>query len=115
LPTFAVLKDFIKLGIAQPIIDALEAQGYSTPTPIQEQAIPAALAKSDILGTAQTGTGKTAAFSIPIIQHLQIFNIQLNNFYIIYILYRSIASKFQKMVDSYWWHRVLTKFFECKL
>ena len=70
MPTFAVLKDFIKLGIAQPIIDALEAQGYSTPTPIQEQAIPAALAKSDILGTAQTGTGKTAAFSIPIIQHL---------------------------------------------
>lgn len=68
MPTFVTLKDFIKLGIAQPIIEALQAQGYSTPTPIQEQAIPAALAKKDILGTAQTGTGKTAAFSIPIIQ-----------------------------------------------
>ena len=68
--TFAVLKDFIQLGIVQPIIDALSAQGYSTPTPIQVQAIPAALNHSDILGTAQTGTGKTAAFAIPIIQHL---------------------------------------------
>jgi len=70
LPTFVVLEHFIELGIAQPIIDALSAQGYTTPTPIQAQAIPAALAHNDILGTAQTGTGKTAAFSIPIIQNL---------------------------------------------
>jgi ATP-dependent RNA helicase RhlE len=65
-----VLEHFIKLGIAPEIIEALSAQGYTQPTPIQEQAIPAALAKNDILGTAQTGTGKTAAFSIPIIQQL---------------------------------------------
>jgi ATP-dependent RNA helicase RhlE len=64
------LEDFNKLGIAQPILDALATQGYHTPTPIQQQAIPAALNHKDILGTAQTGTGKTAAFSIPIIQHL---------------------------------------------
>ena len=64
------MEDFIKLGIAQPILDALATQGYHTPTPIQQQAIPAALNHKDILGTAQTGTGKTAAFSIPIIQHL---------------------------------------------
>ncbi|GDX50265.1 DEAD/DEAH box family ATP-dependent RNA helicase [Bacteroidota bacterium] len=70
MPTFVVLEQFIQLGIAQPIIDALSAQGYTTPTPIQAQAIPAALAHNDILGTAQTGTGKTAAFSIPIIQNL---------------------------------------------
>ena len=70
MPTFVVLEHFIELGIAQPIIDALSAQGYTTPTPIQAQAIPAALAHNDILGTAQTGTGKTAAFSIPIIQNL---------------------------------------------
>lgn len=70
MPTFVVLEHFIQLGIAQPIIDALSAQGYTTPTPIQAQAIPAALAHNDILGTAQTGTGKTAAFSIPIIQNL---------------------------------------------
>ena len=64
------MEQFIQLGIAQPIIDALSAQGYTTPTPIQAQAIPAALSHHDILGTAQTGTGKTAAFSIPIIQNL---------------------------------------------
>jgi ATP-dependent RNA helicase RhlE len=64
------LEHFIKLGIAPEIIEALSAQGYTQPTPIQEQAIPAALAQNDILGTAQTGTGKTAAFSIPIIQQL---------------------------------------------
>lgn len=64
------MEDFKKLGIAQPIFDALATQGYHTPTPIQQQAIPAALNHKDILGTAQTGTGKTAAFSIPIIQHL---------------------------------------------
>lgn len=68
--TFAVLEAFIKLGIAPEIIAALSAQGYSQPTPIQVQAIPAALDYQDVLGTAQTGTGKTAAFSIPIIQHL---------------------------------------------
>ena len=70
MTTFAVLEAFIKLGIAPEIIEALSAQGYSQPTPIQEQAIPAALNHQDVLGTAQTGTGKTAAFSIPIIQHL---------------------------------------------
>ena len=70
IPIFAGLKDFIKLGIASKIIEALSTQGYTQPTPIQEQAIPPALNHQDILGTAQTGTGKTAAFSIPIIQHL---------------------------------------------
>ena len=47
-------------------------KGYTVPTPIQEKAIPPALAKRDILGCAQTGTGKTASFAIPIIQHLQL-------------------------------------------
>jgi len=70
LPTFVLLEAFIKLGIAPEIIEALSAQGYTQPTPIQEQAIPAALNHQDVLGTAQTGTGKTAAFSIPIIQNL---------------------------------------------
>ncbi len=68
--TFVILEDFKNLGIAQPILDALAVQGYKSPTPIQQQAIPPALNHQDLLGTAQTGTGKTAAFSIPIIQHL---------------------------------------------
>ena len=51
-------------------MDALAREGYETPTPIQAQAIPSALQGRDLLGTAQTGTGKTAAFTLPILQHL---------------------------------------------
>lgn len=61
---------FKELGLAEPILRALEAEGYTTPTPIQEKAIPILLQKKDLLGVAQTGTGKTAAFGIPILHHL---------------------------------------------
>ena len=62
---------FSELNLITPILRAVEAEGYTTPTPIQQQAIPAALKRRDILGCAQTGTGKTAAFAIPIIQLLE--------------------------------------------
>ncbi|MFN5920469.1 MAG: DEAD/DEAH box helicase, partial [Bacteroidota bacterium] len=61
---------FKDLHLIEPILKALEHEGYTHPTPIQQQAIPHALEHKDILGCAQTGTGKTAAFSIPILQHL---------------------------------------------
>jgi ATP-dependent RNA helicase RhlE len=61
---------FNDLGLIKPILDALVSEGYTTPTPIQEQAIPYLLDGRDLLGVAQTGTGKTAAFAIPILQHL---------------------------------------------
>lgn len=61
---------FQELKIIPAILKALSKENYSTPTPIQEQAIPAVLAGRDLLGCAQTGTGKTAAFAIPIIQRL---------------------------------------------
>lgn len=61
---------FTDLKIIKPILDALEKQGYETPTPIQQKAIPPILEKRDLLGSAQTGTGKTAAFAIPILQNL---------------------------------------------
>ena len=61
---------FKDLGIIESILKALEAEGYTHPTPIQEQSIPILLNRKDLLGCAQTGTGKTAAFSIPIIQHI---------------------------------------------
>jgi ATP-dependent RNA helicase RhlE len=61
---------FKDLDIAAPILSALEKKGYTLPTPIQVQAIPILLAGKDLMGCAQTGTGKTAAFAIPIIQHL---------------------------------------------
>ncbi len=61
---------FTDLGLAEPLIRALETKGYSDPTPIQKQAIPALLKGRDILGIAQTGTGKTAAFSLPSLHRL---------------------------------------------
>lgn len=61
---------FKELGLAEPILKALETEGYTHPTPIQEQAIPILLEGKDLLGVAQTGTGKTAAFGIPILHHL---------------------------------------------
>ncbi|MFI3295563.1 MAG: DEAD/DEAH box helicase, partial [Rikenellaceae bacterium] len=61
---------FDDLELIEPIRRALKEQGYTTPTPIQEQAIPILLEGTDLLGCAQTGTGKTAAFSIPIIQYI---------------------------------------------
>lgn len=62
---------FKELNINEPILKAIEEKGYTCPTPIQEKAIPAALARRDVLGCAQTGTGKTASFAIPVIQLLQ--------------------------------------------
>lgn len=60
--------NFKELGIVNPILKALEEEGYTAPSPIQEQAIPHLLEGRDLLGCAQTGTGKTAAFAIPILQ-----------------------------------------------
>lgn len=61
---------FKDLGLIAPILKAVEEEGYTSPTPIQAQSIPILLKKKDLLGCAQTGTGKTAAFAIPILQHL---------------------------------------------
>ncbi|MET0313421.1 MAG: DEAD/DEAH box helicase, partial [Hansschlegelia sp.] len=61
---------FTDLGLSAPILKALATEGYETPTPIQAQAIPPALAGRDLMGIAQTGTGKTAAFALPIIEKL---------------------------------------------
>src|SRR5471030_2249751 len=61
---------FENLNLIEPILRALKTEGYTTPTPIQEQAIPIILQHKDLLGCAQTGTGKTAAFAIPILQLL---------------------------------------------
>jgi ATP-dependent RNA helicase RhlE len=61
---------FKALHIIEPILKALQEEGYTTPTPIQAQSIPIILQKKDLLGCAQTGTGKTAAFALPIIQLL---------------------------------------------
>ncbi len=62
-----LLKNFNTLGLAEPLLRAIAAEGYTTPTPIQQEVIPALLADEDVLGIAQTGTGKTAAFVLPLL------------------------------------------------
>ncbi len=71
-----ILTTFTDLGLPAPILKALAAEGYENPTPIQEQSIPHLLAGSDLLGVAQTGTGKTAAFALPMLTHLNKINRQ---------------------------------------
>ncbi|HEY1166993.1 MAG TPA: DEAD/DEAH box helicase, partial [Chitinophaga sp.] len=61
---------FEQLGLIAPLLKALNNEGYSNPTPIQQQSIPIVLQKRDLLGCAQTGTGKTAAFALPLLQLL---------------------------------------------
>ena len=61
---------FKELNLTAPILKAVDHQGYTTPTPIQQEAIPLLLQKRDLIGCAQTGTGKTAAFALPILQNL---------------------------------------------
>ncbi len=66
------MTNFSELGLAAPLLKALQDEGYTTPTPIQVQAIPGVLAGRDLLGIAQTGTGKTAAFALPILHRLAV-------------------------------------------
>ena len=61
---------FDSLGLSEPLVRAVHELGYTTPTPIQTQAIPAVLNGGDLLAGAQTGTGKTAGFTLPILQRL---------------------------------------------
>jgi len=66
---------FASLGVAEPILRALSGENYTHPTPIQTKAIPALLGGRDLLGIAQTGTGKTAAFGIPLLQRLSVAHV----------------------------------------
>ena len=61
---------FSSLGLSEPLLRALDELGYATPTPVQLQAIPAVLSGRDVMAAAQTGTGKTAAFALPLLQRL---------------------------------------------
>jgi len=62
--------NFSDLNLNRFLLDALNEMGFTTPTPIQKKAFPEIMSGKDVVGIAQTGTGKTAAFTIPIIQHL---------------------------------------------
>src|SRR5215212_5290491 len=63
---------FAELGLSEPLLEALQHLGYEQPTPIQEEAIPGLLEGRDIIGQAQTGTGKTAAFGLPLLQYIDV-------------------------------------------
>ncbi|MGA9597238.1 MAG: DEAD/DEAH box helicase, partial [Acidimicrobiia bacterium] len=65
-----MLEDFSKLNLRENLVQAVTELGYSTPTPIQSSVIPLMLAGQDVIGQAQTGTGKTAAFALPVLQRL---------------------------------------------
>jgi len=71
--------EFKDLNIIEPILKALILKDYTIPTPIQEKAIPLLLSDQDVLGSAQTGTGKTAAFAIPILQKIYLGKLELNS------------------------------------
>lgn len=96
---------FTDLNLIDPIAKALQEEGYTEPTPIQQKSIPSALQGKDLLGTAQTGTGKTAAFAIPILQNLS-KNKQRNNHIKALILTptRELAIQIEESFNAYGRH-----------
>ncbi|MGA9212396.1 DEAD/DEAH box helicase [Kaistella sp.] len=93
---------FTDLKLIKPILDALKTEGYTQPTPIQEKAIPSILQGRDLLGTAQTGTGKTAAFAIPILQNLAEKNSRNNNIKVLVLTpTRELAIQIEESFNAY--------------
>ena len=97
---------FDSLGLSAPILRAIEEKGYTTPTPIQAQAIPAVLEGKDVMAAAQTGTGKTAGFTLPILESLSKGNRAKPNQARVLILTptRELAAQIQDSVDTYGKH-----------
>lgn len=97
---------FNNLQLIEPVLQALSKEGYTTPTPIQSQAIPAILQQRDLLGCAQTGTGKTAAFTIPVLQlmHQQQQNTQAHGHQLQTLILtptRELAIQIGESISSY--------------
>lgn len=70
---------FTELGLSELILRAVKEKGYDTPSPIQQQAIPAVMAGKDVMAAAQTGTGKTAGFTLPLLHRLSRGNLARSN------------------------------------
>lgn len=97
--------NFTDLQLIDPIAKALQEEGYTQPTPIQEQAIPSILQGRDLLGTAQTGTGKTAAFAIPILQNLTQKNLRNNQIKALILTpTRELAIQIEESFNAYGRH-----------
>ncbi|ASE60126.1 DEAD/DEAH box helicase [Chryseobacterium indologenes] len=94
--------NFTDLNLIEPIAKAIKEQGYTTPTPIQERSIPDILQGRDFLGCAQTGTGKTAAFSIPILQNLSKNKISNNHIKALILTpTRELAIQIEENINAY--------------
>ncbi|MFW5760314.1 MAG: DEAD/DEAH box helicase, partial [Cyclobacteriaceae bacterium] len=93
--------NFNDFGFADEVLDAIHSIGYETPTPIQEQAIPAILDGDDVIGSAQTGTGKTAAFLLPIIDKIINSNIQDKIQALIIVPTRELAVQITQQMDGF--------------
>jgi ATP-dependent RNA helicase RhlE len=95
---------FRDLQLIEPLLRALAAEGYDTPTPIQERAIPSVLSGQDLLGCAQTGTGKTAAFSLPVLQRLAETRVQGRIRALVLSPTRELASQIGERIGAYGKH-----------
>nr|WP_315034568.1 DEAD/DEAH box helicase [uncultured Chryseobacterium sp.] len=94
--------NFTDLNLIEPIAKAIQEQGYTTPTPIQERSIPDILQGRDFLGCAQTGTGKTAAFSIPILQNLSKNKVSNNHIKALILTpTRELAIQIEENINNY--------------
>ena len=98
--------NFNELGLIEPLLRAVREQGYETPTPIQQQAIPAVLQGRDLVATAQTGTGKTAGFVLPILERLTKLPRARSNHALALILTptRELAAQIQESIQQYGKH-----------
>lgn len=97
--------NFNDLNLIDPIAKALQEEGYTQPTPIQAKAIPSILQGRDLLGTAQTGTGKTAAFAIPILQNLTEKDLRNNNIKALILTpTRELAIQIEESFNAYGRH-----------
>ncbi|MDT7042004.1 DEAD/DEAH box helicase [Candidatus Nitronereus thalassa] len=92
---------FSTLGLESPLLTTLGTLGYEEPTPIQQEAIPPLLAKRDLIGRAATGTGKTAAFTLPLLQRLAHSTRQKNPFALILVPTRELAIQVSEAVHRY--------------
>jgi ATP-dependent RNA helicase RhlE len=97
------MTDFQSLGLSKTLLKAVEDEGYTTPTPVQQQAIPPLLDGRDVLGVAQTGTGKTAAFALPVLQIMERRRTQGKRYIRALILSptRELAAQIDERFDAY--------------
>src|SRR5687768_8934782 len=92
---------FVDLGLRPELVDALATLGYEEPTPIQAEAIPPMIGGRDLLGQAATGTGKTAAFALPILQRLEVDRRETAPMALVLVPTRELAMQVSEAIHRY--------------